>query len=186
MIHFRHHLLSLAAVFLALGIGILLGGTAGQSWFALKEQEVLKNMEAKYDQALRSNSELKQQLNRILAEMERNHEEMEQLLASRYANELKGSSVYVWHADQQQLLRLKQIFRSVGVNVLAYREGSIPSDGPLLVFGPVQPDWLSTLPNDCRWLYAEEVPDSPSKQWGLLENVQKLLTEMREAREKNS
>jgi hypothetical protein len=183
LIHFRHHLISLAAVFLALGIGILLGGTAGQSWFAMKEQEVLKNMEAKYDQALRSNSELKQQLNRILVEMERSHEEVERLLATRYADELRGSSVYVWHADQQRMGRLKQMFRSVGVNVLSYREGSVPLDGPLLVFGPVQPDWLAKLPRDCRWLYAEEVPDSPAKQWGLLENVQKLLTEMREARE---
>jgi hypothetical protein len=185
LIHFRHHLISLAAVFLALGIGILLGGTAGQSWFALKEQEVLKNMEAKYDQALRSNSELKQQLNRLLLEMERSNEEVEHLLATRYANELQGSSVYVWHADERRTERLKQLFLSVGVNVLPYREGSVPLDGPLLVFGPSQPDWLAKLPRDCRWLYAEEVPDSPAKQWGLLENVQKLLTEMRVAREKS-
>jgi hypothetical protein len=185
MIHIRYHLITVMAIFLALGIGILLGGTAGQSWFALKEQEFLSSMEDKYDKALKSNNELKQKLNQLIVQIERSNEEVIHLMAVRYAEELQGTNVYEWHPEDMQIDSLKRILLSVGVGVIPYQEGSAPGDWPLLVFGREKPAWLDNLPPECRWLHVEVLPDSPAKQWKLLEEVQTLLKEKRLQREKS-
>lgn len=185
LIHFRYHLLSLTAVFFALGVGILLGGTAGHAWFAVGEQEVLAKMEAKYDRALKSNNELKQQMNQLLSEVERSNEEVIHLMAMRYSSDLSGSKVFVWHEPELKLEPIKRLLRTVGVDVLPYAEGRSLSDGLLLVFAHEEPSWLESLPGPRHWLQLEQVPDSPAKQWALLEKVQKLLTEMRVEREKS-
>jgi Copper transport outer membrane protein, MctB len=185
MIHFRYHLLSLISVFLALGVGILLGGTAGQSWFALGEQEVLTRMEAKYDQALKSNNDLKLQMNRMLKEMEQSNQDVIHLMAMRYANDLQGSKVYYWHSPELKLERIAQVMNSVGIELVPYKEKGALTDGPLLLFTQMKPEWLSQLPASSRWLHLEQVPGTPASQWELLENVQKLLTEMRIEHEKS-
>lgn len=185
MIHFRYHLISLAAVFVALGVGILLGGTAGHSWFSLGEKEVLANMSAKYDRALKSNQELKQQMNRLLVEVERNREDVIHLMTLRYANDLQGSKVYVWQETNESLERITRLLHSVGVAVVPYKEGGVPADSLLLVFATRTPEWLSHWPKSSRWLIIKQEPDSVAKQWALLESVQKLLAETREEREKS-
>jgi Copper transport outer membrane protein, MctB len=185
MIHFRYHLLSLISVFLALGVGILLGGTAGQSWFALGEKEVLTRMEAKYDQALKSNNDLKQQMNRMLKEMEQSNQDVIHLMAMRYANDLQGSKVYYWHSPDVKLERITQVMNSVGIELVPYKATGALSDGPLLLFAQTKPDWLTQLPMNSRWLHLEQVPVTPASQWELLESVQKLLTEMRIEHEKS-
>lgn len=185
MIQIRYHLITIAAIFLALGIGILLGGTAGQSWFELKEREFLTSMEAKYDKALKSNNELKQQLNQLIVQIEQSNQEVIHLMAVRYAEDLNGKKVYVWHPDELRIDSLKRILLTVGVEVLPYQPGSLPVDWPLLVFGAEKPEWLQQLPSEYEWLHVENLPDSPAKQWKLLENVQTLFMEKRLEREKS-
>lgn len=184
MIHFRYHLISLAAVFIALGVGILLGGTAGHNWFSWGEKEVLANMSAKYDRALKSNQELKQQMNRLHAEVERNKEEVVHLMALRYAHELKGSKVYVWQEKEGSLERITRLLQSVGVEVAALQEERLPTDGLLLIYADKHPEWLFGRENNNRILLVKQEPDSVAKQWALLESVQKLLAETRGVREK--
>ncbi|MFD2371870.1 copper transporter [Brevibacillus sp. GCM10020057] len=186
MIHFRYHLLSLTAVFVALGVGILLGGMAGHNWFAVGEQEVLAKMEAKYDKALKSNNELKQQMNRLLMEVERSNEEVIHLMAMRYSPDLSGSKVYIWHQPDLKMAPLQRLLSSVGVDVLPYEKGASleKGNGLLLIFSHEKPSWVEGLEGPRHWLLVEQVPDSPAKQWALLEKVQKLLTEMRVDREK--
>jgi hypothetical protein len=185
MIQFRYHLLSLAAVFCALGVGILLGGMAGHSWFTVGEQEVLAKMEAKYDRALKSNNELKQQMNRLLLEVERSNEEVIHLMAMRYSQDLSGSRVFVWNQPGLELDSITRLLRSVGVNVIPYQEGDSLENGLLLVFAHEEPQWLSELPAPRRWVQVQQMPDSPAKQWALLEKVQKMMTEMRLEHEKS-
>jgi len=185
MIHIRYHLISVAAIFLALGIGILLGGTAGRSWFAVKEQEFLSSMEAKYDKALKSNNELKQQLHQLIVQIEQSNQEVIHLMAVRYAEDLQGKKVYVWHPEEMRIDPLKRTLLSVGVEVLPYDPGSTQTEWPLLILGREQPSWLSKLPPACPWLHVEVLPDTPAKQWKLLEHVQTLLKEKRMEHEKS-
>lgn len=62
MLSTRYHIASIMAVFLALGVGILIGGTLGQKWMHEAEDSVVKMLMNKYDQQLSVNQELKKQL----------------------------------------------------------------------------------------------------------------------------
>ncbi|NGQ94686.1 copper transporter [Brevibacillus sp. SYP-B805] len=184
MIHVRYHLITIAAIFLALGIGILLGGTAGQSWFSLTEKEFLRSMEAKYDKALKSNNELKQQVNRLIIQVERSNEEVIHLMAARYAEDLQGQKVYVWHPPELSIDELQRVLQSVGVEVQTYQPDRQMVEDPLLIIGRELPSWARLLPSGSKWLHVESMPDSPAKQWKLLESVQMLMKEKRVELEK--
>jgi hypothetical protein len=183
MMHVRYHLITIAAIFLALGIGILIGGTAGQSWFSLTEKEFLRSMETKYDKALKSNNELKQQVNRLIIQVERSNEEVIHLMAVRYAEDLQGQKIYVWHPPELRIDDLQRVLQSVGVDVQAYQPGQTVDD-PLLIMGRELPSWVRQLPPKSKWLHVESMPDSPAKQWKLLESVQILMREKRVELEK--
>lgn len=184
MIPFRYHLISLAAIFVALGVGILLGGTAGHPWFSQGAKGILTKMEAKYDRALKNNHELKQQINRMLQEVERSNEEVVQLMSVRYVDELAGSKVYVWQENGKMAQPIKRLLQSVGVEVILYQESNSPDDGLLLVVARNPPHWLRHQ-KSTNWIQVDEVPESPAKQWALLEQVQKGLAERKVAREKS-
>ncbi|MFF0826906.1 copper transporter [Brevibacillus sp. NPDC003359] len=184
MIPFRYHLISLAAIFVALGVGILLGGTAGHSWISQGTKEILSKMEAKYDHALKSNHELRHQMNRLLKEVARSNEEVVQLMSIRYVDELAGSKVYVWQEDGHVAERIKQLMHSVGMEVVSYGEGNSWEDGVLLVVARQAPLWLREKQAN-SWIQVVEMPDSPAKQWSLLEQVQNRLAERKGSREKS-
>ncbi|MED1644635.1 copper transporter [Brevibacillus agri] len=185
MISFRYHLITLAAVFVALGVGILLGGTAGHPWFSEGAQEILAKMEAKYDRALKSNHDLKQQINRLLQEVEQRNQEVVHMMAMRYGNDLAGKKVYVWQDTDKEAKEITRLMHSVGINVVAYERGGTWEDGLLLVVAGQPPPWLEQRAGTGKWLLVEQVPDSLAKQWALLEKVQQTMTEMRVAREKS-
>ncbi|WP_139489286.1 copper transporter [Brevibacillus dissolubilis] len=185
MIHFRYHLLTIAAIFLALGVGILLGGTAGQSWLAGTQQEFLLSMEQKYDKALKSNSELKQQINQLIVEVEQNNNEVLHLMTTRYADDLHGQSVAVWRAEGVKLGKVERLFDTIGITMQTVTDQPPKAGMPLLIFGRQKPEWLGMLPDESKWVHIETVPNSPSQQWKLLENVQLLIKETRWEHEKS-
>lgn len=185
MIHFRYHLITIASIFIALGVGILLGGTVGQTWFADTEKEFLSSMEAKYDKALKSNNELKQQLNELIVQVERSNEEVTHLMAVRYAEELQGQKVHVWHTPEIQIDLLKRVLQTVGVEVLSYDPQTPLPQMPLIIVGRELPPWAQRIPVETGYIHVDGVPDSPAKQWKLLERVQMMLKEKRMELEKS-
>ncbi|WP_134683196.1 copper transporter [Brevibacillus migulae] len=185
MIHIRYHLMTIAAIFFALGAGIILGGTAGQAWFADTEKEFLSSMEAKYDKALKSNNELKQQLNQLIVQVERSNEEVIHLMAVRYAEDLQGEKVLVWHTPETQIDLVKRILQTVGVEMIAYNPNAALPDIPLLIVGRELPAWAQRIPVEAGYIHVDTLPDSPAKQWKLLERVQMLLKEKRMKLEKS-
>lgn len=62
MLSTKYHFVSIAAIFFALGIGILIGGTLGQGWVNEVEQSVVKQLEGQIDSQLDTNEQLRQQL----------------------------------------------------------------------------------------------------------------------------
>lgn len=185
MVHFRYHLITIAAIFLALGLGILLGGTVGQTWFAYTEKGFLSSMELKYDKALKSNNELKQQVQALIVQVERSNEEVFHLMAIRYAEALQGQKVFVWHAPEESIDLLTRVMDKVGVQVVAYVPEAPLPEAPLIVVGKELPAWAQKLPFEASYIHLESLPDSPSKQWKLLEQVQMLLKEKRMELEKS-
>lgn len=189
MINFRYHFITIAAIFLALGIGILLGGTAGQSWLTAKEQEILSNMERKYNQALRSNNEMKQQINQLIAQVDQNNHEVIHLMTAQYAEDLQGQTIYVWQSDSMDLKKIQHVLNSAGIVIQLYsadgKQSEALADYPLLIVSHELPEWVKYLPPSRKWTQVESVPDSPAKQWKLLESVQSLLKEKRRLNEKS-
>lgn len=188
MINLRYHYITIASIFISLAIGILLGGTAGQSWFTAKEREILAHMEQKYNKTLKSNNELKQQVTQLIRQVEQSNEEVTHLMVTRYSVELQGQSVYLWYPDSLDPQSCKRILQSVGITVVPYNPQVHVRDAansPLLILGKEYPQWIHQLPADQKWIQIETVPNTPSKQWKLLESVQTLLKEKRWEHEKS-
>ena len=188
MINIRYHFITIASIFLALAIGILLGGTASQSWFTAKEREIIATMEQKYKKTLKSNNELKQQITQLIIQVEKSNEEVTHLMVTRYANELQGQYVYIWYPDSLEPSQYTRLFESVGLHVAPYTVPATPSSskrGPLLILGKEVPSWVHRLPAEAKWIQIDTWPNTPSKQWKLLEQVQTLLKEKRWENEKS-
>lgn len=185
MIQIRYYVVTIVSIFLALGVGILLGGTAGQSWFAAKQQEVLQNMEEKYDKALQMNNKLQKQVNELMVQVQQNNDEVTHLMVARYSEELQGKKIYVWTSPDMKGEPLQKVFSSIGMEILPFQERSYRTDYPLLLFGKDLPFWVHTLSEKMVWKHVETIPDSPVKYWKLLEDIQNLLKETRWQHEKS-
>ena len=62
MLSARYHIASIVAIFLALGVGILIGGTLGQKWMVEAEHQVVGMLMAVIDKQAAINRELKSQI----------------------------------------------------------------------------------------------------------------------------
>ncbi len=184
MIPIRYHVFTVAVIFFALGIGILLGGTIGQSWLRFDEKALLKSVENKYNKVLRNNNELKKQLSTLIDQMERSNEEVIHLLAAAYREDLSGQKVYVWHSDETKLGTVRRTLALLGVEAVLYRPGAAAAY-PLLIFAPQLPEWSGELSAKWKWAQFTSLPETPAMQGRLLESLQKLLKEKRLEREKS-
>jgi len=61
----RYHIASLMAVFLALGIGIFIGGTLGQKWMDQAEHGLIRVLMARYENQVALNRELEKRLDSL-------------------------------------------------------------------------------------------------------------------------
>jgi len=185
MVHFRYHLTTLAAVFLSLGIGILLGGTAGRHWFDDTQQAIFVRMEEKYDQALKQNIALREQIRQLSSQAEQNSHEVLHLMAVRYADILQGQEIAVWFADHKKFNHAKQVLDSLGMKTRAYDTRGYKSELPLLILADELPDWAHALPDQAKWTLVSDIPHSPAKQWELIEKIQGMIEEKRREDEKS-
>lgn len=62
MLTSRYHIGSIIAIFIALGIGILVGGTLGQQWMHQTEQNLVAMVMEKYDKQVMENQKLQKQV----------------------------------------------------------------------------------------------------------------------------
>ena len=62
MLSARYHIASITAIFLALGVGILIGGTLGQKWMIEAEHQVVGMLLAEIDKQAALNRELESRL----------------------------------------------------------------------------------------------------------------------------
>ncbi len=62
MLSSKYHIGSIIAIFVALGIGILLGGTLGQQWMRQTEQSMMSMLMEKYDRQITENQRMQKQI----------------------------------------------------------------------------------------------------------------------------
>ncbi|KUK40462.1 MAG: hypothetical protein XD69_1489, partial [Clostridia bacterium 62_21] len=96
IIDLRYHIVSLVAVFLALGIGILVGSTVlGGDTLVKQQEELASRLEQHLEGLRRENDALRAELNRAEAEQQRFNDFAREVLPLLVADRLKGMQIAV-------------------------------------------------------------------------------------------
>ncbi|GGA39548.1 hypothetical protein GCM10007416_10660 [Kroppenstedtia guangzhouensis] len=125
MISNRTLLHTLIAVFLSLGVGILLGGTGGHSWFEQREGVLLDKLEQRMDQLSQEQDRLRKNLQGREENLERLRGQNRVLLREAVKGRLKGCLVLVFGGSDREARRLGEAIRAAG-GVIA-RPSAFPS-----------------------------------------------------------
>lgn len=146
MYPWRYHVVTVVSVFLALGVGILLGGTAGQRWIEANQQDVLASLTQKYEETVKQNKALQRRLDALHVQFEETVREMSRLVL---AEAMAQTSPHVWLVgDPDAVKGLAAFLRDVGFAVtLVPPEAHAPPEKPggkivLVVAGDRVPSWL--------------------------------------------
>ncbi|GAB6931871.1 copper transporter [Calditerricola satsumensis] len=149
MYPWRYHVVTVSSVFLALGVGILLGGTAGQRWIEANQQDVIASLAAKYDETVRQNKALQRRLDELHVQFEETVREMSRLVL---AEAMAQASPHVWLVgDPEAVKGLADFLRDVGFAVtLVPPEAQGPPEKPeaatvLVVTGDLSPAWAGRM-----------------------------------------
>ncbi|MGZ4135802.1 MAG: copper transporter, partial [Tumebacillaceae bacterium] len=115
----RYHIITLIAVFLALGLGLLLGGTLGEQLIVKEQGQLLKRLEDRYSQARSDNAKWQKQAHQL----EQRTQQLEQVSAevgSHYVQDrLPGQKVAILQLEQADLTPLKNTLERAGVDVIS-------------------------------------------------------------------
>ena len=118
MITLRYHIISISAVFLSLGLGIILGGSIGQNWINEKQQTLLLSLEEKYDQAVKSNKDLQEQIQELSYRVEQSNQEFSALVSTGYLALLEGKKVGIWAPKKEDAQVIDDLLSSAGLEVV--------------------------------------------------------------------
>lgn len=114
MISSRTLLHTLIAVFLSLGVGILLGGTGGHSWLEQREGVLLDNLEQRMDQLSQEQDRLRKDLQGREENLERLRGQNRILLREAVKGRLKDRLVLVFGGSDREARRLGGAIRAAG------------------------------------------------------------------------
>lgn len=122
MVNFRYHLTSLVAVFLALGLGMLVGASlADDEGLRLEQRAVIQEIEARLTDLRAENTQLGHQLSSQMATLQFYDEVLVQAGQAWIGDRLMGRRVtlFVSEAADEVTQPLRSFFESLGVQVTA-------------------------------------------------------------------
>lgn len=178
MITLRYHMITISAVFLSLGLGIILGGSIGQNWINEKQQTILSGLEQKYDQAMKSNEELQEKIQELSLRIEQANQEFSALVSNNYLTDLQGKKIGLWQQSGLDSQQLRELLESVGLKLELIGDAppAVPLEHPVLFLGGNLPEWAREL-KEGSFIQLTGMEASPSKQWELLHRIQHLFKE---------
>lgn len=115
----RYHILTLVAVFLSLGLGLLLGGTLGEQVIVKQQAQLLQKLEDRYTQTKSDNLHLQKKsldLTRAATELQ---DVMSQVGSHYVRDKLLGQKVAVLQLQPADLRALQGTLEAAGANVSA-------------------------------------------------------------------
>lgn len=188
MVSTRYHLLTVMAIFLSLGTGILLGGALGQQWLSEKQRSLTEQLARHYERQTAENRKLSANIEQLKRLNLLEREQIDRLLKFTLADELRGRHLIIVSADQKGANRLKQVIQWAG--------GSARVENSLKYF-PIQPDGIilfadsfrgqlnDDVLSDLQLLYQVPVfvqTAQPKKEWAV-DGVYPIYSSMSEALE---
>lgn len=171
-------MITIVAIFLSLGLGIILGGSIGQNWIHEKQQTLLVGLEEKYDQALQSNALLQNQIQELSQRIQQANEEFSMFVSNGYSTDLKEKKIGLWLPPGSRDDPFTPFLQSVGMKVVSLGEqGPLTTDSyPIVFVGDEMPPWATELPIGLT-LQMEKDQLTPAEQWELLQRIQHIYKE---------
>jgi hypothetical protein len=145
----RYHIITLVAVFLALGLGLLLGGTLGEKWIVQEQGQLLKRLEDRFTQARTDDAKWQKQAH-LLEQRTRQLEHVSAEVGGHYVQDrLRGQKVAILELELADLAPLKRTLEQAGVEVI--QTVQLTSQTPLFdphAWPAAQTDTLGIEPGD--------------------------------------
>lgn len=173
MISTRYHLFTVISIFLALGIGILLGGSLGQQWLSEKQQTLMDQLERHYDKQLAENRKLSADIKKLHQAYTDEKSKTDDLLQITVGNVLHNRYLIVFSADKQRAARLEKMIQWAGgqVQVLdSLKYFPADADGVILLGDDFTDQVSGDLLRDLQLMYQAPVivhTTQPFRDWGL-------------------
>jgi len=115
----RYHIMTLTAVFLALGLGLLLGGTLGEEVIVKEQVQLLQRLEERYTQVKSDNVKLQQQTTELSTQNKALTGVMSKVGGHYVRDRLIGRSIALLNAEAGDLRPLLNTLEQAGANVTA-------------------------------------------------------------------
>lgn len=152
MYGFRYHLVTLIAVFMSLGIGILLGGSYGQDMFANQQIDLVSRLEAKYTASRAENSKWNQKVNELFKQTEQLNQMIRQLGEQVDRGKLAGKTVVLLQLEQGKLNPITSFLEKAGASLqtITVKDPDFLTDPTLL---PVFANGIENADTALDWVH---------------------------------
>ena len=117
MLTTRYHLSTIVAIFFALGIGILLGGSLGQQWLSERQQALVERLEKRYEEVQDRSHQLEKRIIRLQTELMVGRRQNRELLKTAVRDQLEGRRILLLGGDRKVAESLSEIIRWAGGSV---------------------------------------------------------------------
>jgi predicted RNase H-like nuclease (RuvC/YqgF family) len=113
----RYHIMTLIAVFLSLGLGLLLGGTIGEEVIVKEQVQLLEQLEERYTQTKADNAKLQKQYSELAKEQDQLQRVIAQVGGHYVKDRLAGKKVAVLQLEPTDLSAMLTELQAAGANV---------------------------------------------------------------------
>lgn len=117
---FRYHFGTIIAIFLALGLGIVIGGTLGQPWISSTQHEMFKILAKKYDETTTQNIEMQKKMAELSTELEHATAQFSTLLTRTMDPMLQGKKIVWIHDGTVDTTLFSLVIQSAGGSLEQY------------------------------------------------------------------
>ena len=117
MLTTRYHLSTIVAIFFALGIGILLGGSLGQQWLSERQQALVDRLEKRYEEVQDRSHQLEKRIGVLQSELMAGRRQNRELLKTAVKDQLEGRRILLIGGERQVADSLSEVIRWAGGSV---------------------------------------------------------------------
>jgi len=117
MLSTRYHLSTIVAIFFALGIGILLGGSLGQQWLSGRQQALVERLEKRYEEVQTRSHQLEKRIGTLQSALMEGRKQNRDLLRNVVKDQLFGRHILLIGGDRKMAESLAEAIRWAGGSV---------------------------------------------------------------------
>lgn len=119
MYGFRYHLVTVIAVFMALGTGILLGGSIGQDLFPKEQLALLDSLEEKYKASQMENSKWSRKVSELTRQLGQTDQAVRQIADLHVKERLAGRKIVLVQLEKGDAAKVAAWLQNAGAQVRA-------------------------------------------------------------------